>query len=159
MRKDYDYSYEWHSSWQGGGRAQRGDITAVILELLSEEDMHGYEIMRRLEERSHGMWRPSAGSVYPTLQLLEDQELVTSREDGGKKIYTLTEKGKLEAKRSRSEHPWESRRRSAQRYKELSIIIHEIVHDLKRVAMRGSDDVVDQLRDLLLDLRERIRHL
>src|SRR5689334_20855925 len=59
-----------------GGRARRGDVRAAALALLTERPMHGYEMIQELESRTDGMWRPSPGSVYPTLQLLEDEGLV-----------------------------------------------------------------------------------
>jgi DNA-binding PadR family transcriptional regulator len=72
--------------------------------------MHGYDLIRELEERSGGAWRPSPGSIYPTLQLLEDEGLVTSEERDGKRIYTINDAGrdKLEERRERGgEEPWE----------------------------------------------------
>jgi DNA-binding PadR family transcriptional regulator len=56
--------------------------------------MHGYEMMKALEERSHGFYTPSAGSIYPTLQMLEDRGLVSVAEVEGKKVYSITEEGK-----------------------------------------------------------------
>src|SRR5205807_1130672 len=68
-------------SWAGGGpRVRRGNVRAAILALLVERPMHGYEMIQELEARSGGIWRPSAGSIYPTLQLLEDQGLVKSED-------------------------------------------------------------------------------
>jgi DNA-binding PadR family transcriptional regulator len=72
----------------------RGDLKFVILRLLEKKPMHGYEVMRALEEESGGCYRASAGSVYPTLQMLEDQGYVESAEEGGKKVYRITEAGK-----------------------------------------------------------------
>jgi DNA-binding PadR family transcriptional regulator len=62
--------------------------------------MHGYELMKRLEERSGGIYRASAGTIYPTLQQLEDEGLVTSETQDGKKIFRMTEAGKLELERN-----------------------------------------------------------
>lgn len=76
-----------------GFRIQRGMMEPAILSALAEKPMHGYEIITYLEEKSHGLWRPSAGSVYPTLQLLEEKDHVKSSEQNGKKIYELTEDG------------------------------------------------------------------
>ncbi len=78
---------------------RRGDIRTALLTLLNEGPGHGYDIMRRLEEKSAGAWRPSAGSVYPTLQQLEDEGLATSAEADGKRVYTITDAGQAEAKR------------------------------------------------------------
>ena len=72
----------------------RGDLKYVILDLLKDKPTHGYEIIRALEERSHGLYSPSAGSVYPTLQLLEDMDYVSSTEQDGKKIYAVTDEGR-----------------------------------------------------------------
>ena len=65
----------------------------VILRLISEKPMHGYEVMQALKEESCGCYEPSPGSVYPTLQMLEDEGYVRSQEDDGKKVYEITEEG------------------------------------------------------------------
>jgi DNA-binding PadR family transcriptional regulator len=75
-------------------RFERGDLKYVILDLLQDGPRHGYDIIRALEERFHGFYSPSAGSVYPTLQLLEDQGYVTSSQQDGKRVYTITESGR-----------------------------------------------------------------
>ena len=72
---------------------ERGDLKFVILRLISKRPMHGYEVMKALEEESKGYYRPSPGSVYPTLQMLEDEGYVTVEEQEGKKIYTITDEG------------------------------------------------------------------
>jgi DNA-binding PadR family transcriptional regulator len=73
---------------------EKGALKYVILDLLKDKPSHGYEIIRALEERFHGFYTPSAGSVYPTLQLLEDMGYVTSAERDGKKVYTITDEGR-----------------------------------------------------------------
>ncbi|WP_318206678.1 MULTISPECIES: PadR family transcriptional regulator [unclassified Streptomyces] len=89
----------------GRGRARRGDVRASILALLKDRPMHGYEMIREIGERSDGAWRPSPGSVYPTLQMLEDEGLITSASEGGKKLFTLTDTGRAEAEEG-PEAPW-----------------------------------------------------
>ncbi len=89
-------------AWAGhGGRRfrwrifERGDLKFVVLRLISGKPMHGYEVMQALEEESCGCYKPSPGSVYPTLQMLEDEGYLRSREeDGGKKIYEITDEGR-----------------------------------------------------------------
>ncbi len=80
----------------GGGRMfDQGDLKLVILRLLDEKPRHGYEIIKELEERSGGRYTPSAGAVYPTLTMLEDLGYaVATPEDGGKKVYTITDAGR-----------------------------------------------------------------
>ncbi|MYX38657.1 MULTISPECIES: PadR family transcriptional regulator [unclassified Streptomyces] len=100
----------WHGGrgGRGGprGRARRGDVRASILALLADRPMHGYEMIQEIAERSGGAWKPSPGSVYPTLQLLEDEGLITSASEGGKKLFTLTEAGRSEAEAG-ADAPWE----------------------------------------------------
>ncbi|CAL9626091.1 PadR family transcriptional regulator [Streptomyces sp. Tu 3180] len=98
----------WGGRGRGGprGRARRGDVRASILALLKDRPMHGYEMIQEIAERSGGAWKPSPGSVYPTLQLLEDEGLITSETDGGKKLFSLTADGRAAADGG-PEAPWE----------------------------------------------------
>ncbi|HJQ45478.1 MAG TPA: PadR family transcriptional regulator [Amycolatopsis sp.] len=82
-------------------------MRAAILALLAEQPRHGYEIISEIGQRSGGLWRPSPGSVYPTLQLLADEGLVTSRDEGGKKLFELTDEGRAAAERREDAPPWE----------------------------------------------------
>jgi DNA-binding PadR family transcriptional regulator len=72
---------------------QKGDLKYVILDLLKEKPRHGYEIIRELEGLSHGLYTPSPGAVYPTLQMLEEMGYATAVERDGRKVYTITEEG------------------------------------------------------------------
>jgi len=72
---------------------EKGDLKYVILSLLKDKPSHGYEIIRALEDYFHGFYTPSAGSVYPTLQMLEDMGYVSASERDGKKVYTVTAEG------------------------------------------------------------------
>ncbi|MGA5518293.1 PadR family transcriptional regulator [Streptomyces pseudogriseolus] len=98
----------WGGRGRGGprGRARRGDVRASILALLRDRPMHGYEMIQEIAERSGGAWKPSPGSVYPTLQLLEDEGLIISESEGGKKLFSLTEAGRTAAEDG-PEAPWE----------------------------------------------------
>ncbi|MBX3063588.1 MAG: helix-turn-helix transcriptional regulator [Anaerolineae bacterium] len=78
----------------GRQRQRRGDIKFVLLELLKDQPRHGYELIKILEERSSGFYRPSAGVIYPTLQLLEEEGSLTSETTDGKKVYTITDAGR-----------------------------------------------------------------
>ncbi len=80
-----------------GGRVRRGDVRNFLLAALLSGPAHGYELMRRLEEKSGGRWRPSPGSLYPSLQMLEEQGLLLSREAEGRKVYELTPEGREQA--------------------------------------------------------------
>src|SRR5207342_32985 len=82
---------------RGGGQLRRGEIRPLILAVLATKPMHGYEVITELEAQSGGRWRPSAGSIYPTLQQLADEGLVTSEEIDGRRVYALTDEGKAAA--------------------------------------------------------------
>jgi DNA-binding PadR family transcriptional regulator len=78
-----------------------GEVRLALLSMLAERPMHGYELMKQLEERSGGIYRASAGTIYPTLQQLEDEGLVTAELRDGKKTYSLTDTGRRELGDSR----------------------------------------------------------
>jgi DNA-binding PadR family transcriptional regulator len=85
-----------HGHWPGG-RVPKGNVRGLLLAALLDGPAHGYELMRRLEGRAGGRWRPSPGSVYPLLQLMEDEGLVRGRDIEGRKVYELTERGGTQA--------------------------------------------------------------
>lgn len=92
---------------RGRGRSRRGDVRAAILALLVDRPMHGYEMIQEINERSNGVWKPSPGSVYPTLQMLGDEGLITATEtDRGKKLFELTDEGRAAAEKVETP-PWE----------------------------------------------------
>jgi DNA-binding PadR family transcriptional regulator len=93
---------------RSGTRAGRGELRTAVLALLAERPMHGYQIIREIDERSKGSWKPSAGSVYPTLQLLADEGFISSEESNGRKIHSLTEAGREYLAESETSAPWES---------------------------------------------------
>lgn len=100
------------SGGESGRFFGRGDIKFVLLELLQERPMHGYEMIKALEEKTGGFYTPSPGSIYPTLQMLEDSGMVTSAEVEGKKVYTITDAGRAalverqSTQESFGERPW-----------------------------------------------------
>ncbi|MEX3653442.1 MULTISPECIES: PadR family transcriptional regulator [Mycolicibacterium] len=92
---------------RGGRRGRRGDVRAAILTLLAERPMHGYEMTQEIAARSHNLWKPSPGSVYPTLQLLVDEGLIAPAEtEGSKKTFELTEEGR-QAAEAIDTPPWD----------------------------------------------------
>jgi len=144
--------------FRGHGREssfQKGDLKYVILDLIKDKPRHGYEIIRELEELSHGMYKPSPGAVYPTLQMLEEMEYVSSTERDGKKIYTITEQGQqflIERKdsadevRSHMKHRW-----SFKNIGRMAMVMKEY-HALEHLLGRG-------FRSLDADKAQRIREV
>ncbi len=94
-----------HDDDGGRRRGRRGDLKFVLLELLAEQPRHGYELIKALEQRNAGFYRPSPGSVYPLLQLLEDEGSVTSEQVEGKRVYTITDAGRQLLEQHRQRRP------------------------------------------------------
>src|SRR5580700_11427851 len=137
---DNDFGFTGSRGWHGH-RARRGDMVPTILRVLLEKPMHGYEIISHLEEKSYGFWRPSAGSVYPNLQLLEERGLVTGKDENGKKIYNLTEAGKEAAEKIDEKFTnWEHKAPHARQFKELKMIFIESMGLLHQIAEQDSDE-------------------
>jgi len=145
---------------------EKGDLKYVILDLLKDKPAHGYEVIRSLEERFHGFYTPSAGSVYPTLQLLEDMGYVTSAERDGKKVYTITNSGTEFLKERRDTmdkirehmHGWAN----AGNRGEIHEVMHEIGHlarSLARRAHRMDADQLAKVRDIILRAEKEIEAL
>jgi len=152
--------FEMFGGQRGGGgpRARRGDVRAAALALLRERPMHGYEMIQELEERTGGRWRPSAGSIYPTLQLLEDEGLVAAEEIDGKRRFTLTADGIAEAeKRGDARPPWEQVGEAANAPAgRLRDGIAQLAVAVMQVVQAGSEDQIKRTLDILNDARRRI---
>jgi DNA-binding PadR family transcriptional regulator len=131
-------------------------VRAALLALLDERAMHGYEMIQELDERTGGVWRPSPGSVYPTLQMLEDEGLVTSREEGGKRLFSLTDTGREQAA-AQTTAPWdevtEAAGANAVREREA---FGQLLGAMKQVMAVGSDAQKARALDVINDARRRI---
>jgi DNA-binding PadR family transcriptional regulator len=149
------------SPWMrgGGGRMRRGDIRTALLLILEEGPGHGYELIQRLEEKSDGAWRPSPGSVYPTLQLLDDEGLVTARERDGKRTFEITDAGKAEAA-SRVEDaggtPWELAGRGGRPSGELRGEIGNLMLAARQIAGAASKEQTERAVAILKDARKQL---
>jgi DNA-binding PadR family transcriptional regulator len=136
---------------------RRGDIRTALLVVLEDGPGHGYDLIQRLEEKSDGAWRPSPGSVYPTLQMLEDEGLVRSTERDGKRTFELTEAGTAEATERVAEAggtPWELVGRGG--HGELRASMGQLAMAMKQVAVAGSEDQRTRALEILKDARKRI---
>ncbi len=129
-----------------GTRMGRGDVRAAVLALLTEKPMHGYQIIQEIEERSGGSWKPSPGSVYPTLQLLTDEGLVAVEESNGRKTYSLTDEGR-EATAATADRPapWaEHGARDGSRISALPKAGIELAQATAQVARSGNAKQIEQ---------------
>ena len=137
-----------------GGRRRRGDIRTALLAVLAEEPGHGYEIMQRIEDKSGGAWRPSPGSVYPSLQLLEDEGLVQATEREGKRVYEITDAGRAEAQRRIDESggtPWALAGPGGEGPGRLFGAIRQVNLAARQVVIAGSPEQIDQAADIVQD--------
>jgi len=139
-----------------GPRMGRGDVRVAILALLVEEPMHGYQIIQEIEKRSNGAWKPSAGSVYPTLQMLADEGLITAKEADGRKTYSLTKLGSEEAEASRPA-PWETpSAKDAAKSMDLPKAGVKLAQAVGQVVRHGSPEQVDEAIVVIDDARRKL---
>jgi DNA-binding PadR family transcriptional regulator len=145
--------------WRGGPRARRGDVRAAALLLLAENPRNGYQLMQEIESRSNGMWRPSAGSIYPALAQLEDEGLVRGEEQEGRRTFVLTDAGRAHVEERRAElgAPWEEMAGA------VDDDVAALFGEIKRVAMAaaqighmGNRTQVGEARKLLAETRRSL---
>lgn len=142
-----------------GNRRGRGSIRLAILALLAEEPMHGYQVIQELTARSGGTWRPSPGSVYPTLQQLEDEGLVRAEDADGRRVFHLTEAGQAAA-RAVPSAPWET---AAGDVDEDLLALRDLAFQVgaavMQVARAGTADHLQRAKEILADTRRRLYRL
>lgn len=141
-----------------GPRAARGDVRAAVLALLTEQPMHGYQIIRELAERTGGVWSPSPGSVYPTLQLLADEGLVASAEEGGKRVYSVTDAGRaVVAERGGRPAPWDEVAGEADSGAvDVRALAMQVVAASRQVVQAGTAKDLEHVKAILTDARRGI---
>jgi DNA-binding PadR family transcriptional regulator len=144
--------------WEPAPRVRRGDVRAALLSLLSEGPKNGYQMIQDIEERSRGVWRPSPGSVYPALQQLEDEGLVSSDESGGSRLYQLTEQGREQAVRHLDgEPPWEEVARSVPEDRhELRLLWAQLNEAVVHLVRTANDEQVAHAKKLLKQTRKSV---
>lgn len=141
-----------------GPQMERGSIRVALLALLNEGPMHGYQMIRELAERSGGAWQPSPGSVYPTLQLLQDEGLVTAADVDGRRVYSITEAGKA-AFRERGQEPlpWENAQEAAgDGVADLHALALQVFAAVRQVAHAGNETQLKQAREVLAGTRRSL---
>ena len=148
----------WGPHRRGFGRARRGDVRLALLRLLAEAPRNGYQLMQAIEERSGGVWRPSPGSVYPTLAQLEDEGLVRSTEADGARRFELTDAGREHlASRADEPAPWEQPSEGTEHpLAELGPLVIQIGKAAFQVASVGDPAQRDQARAVLADARRAL---
>jgi DNA-binding PadR family transcriptional regulator len=146
-----------------GSRARRGDVRAAILDLLAEgEPTNGYQIIQEISERTQGVWRPSAGSVYPALSQLEDEGLIAPEGEGRRKLYNLTDEGRAYVEQHADElrRSWDSAQGMADDVLiEVRDLIRQVTLAVMEVARAGNDSQLRQARETLVETRRSLYRL
>jgi DNA-binding PadR family transcriptional regulator len=141
-----------------GPKARRGDVRAAILAVLAEQPMNGYQIIQEVAERSGGAWKPSPGSIYPTLQQLEDEGLVTADAATGRRTFTLTDEGRTYVAEHADEvtAPWEAMSAQDDDENGLKPILGQVATAMWQIMAAGSTDQQAKARDALITLRRTL---
>ena len=138
---------------------RRGDIRTAVLAVLTEGPGHGYDVMQNLEDKSGGAWRPSPGSVYPTLQLLEDEGLVRSTERDGKRVFEITDAGRAEAAERIEQAggtPWEIAGKGGRGNREVREAFAQLFQALKQISQVGTPEQVERGLAIVTEARKQL---
>jgi len=143
-----------------GPKVKRGDVRAAALALLADEPRNGYQIIQQISERSDGVWRPSPGSVYPALQQLEDEGLITATTaEGGRRAYELTEEGRayVAAHPDEVQAPWDVVAKSVgDDAIEMRKLFGTVLMAAQQVARVGTRPQRAEARQILTDARRKL---
>ncbi len=146
---------------RGRGRGKRGDVRAAILKLLTDRPMHGYEMIQEIAARTQDLWKPSPGSVYPTLQLLEDEGLISvsrpaAEAEGSKKLFELTDEGKAAAEKIVTA-PWDEINEGADPAQmNLRAAVGQLFGAVAQAAHAASDEQQQRILDIVNNARREI---
>lgn len=143
----------------GRRRMRRGDVRAAILVLLSEQPANGYRLMQEIEDRSDGAWRPSPGSVYPALQQLEDEGLVSADKESGRKSFALTKEGVAHVEENREQlgEPWKGLGPDISSSKgDFWKQVKPLMEAVKQVGVVGDDAAAERGAEILADARRKL---
>ena len=142
-----------------GPKVRKGDVRAAALALLAEGPRNGYQIIQEIAERSGGAWKPSPGSIYPTLQQLEDEGLVTADAASGRRTFTLTDEGRAYVTEHADEvsAPWEAMTASADDDENgLKPLLGQVGTALWQILATGTPSQQAQARKALADLKRKL---
>ncbi len=142
----------------GRGRRRRGDVRVGLLLLLADEPRNGYQLMQAIEELSGGRWRPSPGSVYPTLSQLEDEGLIRSTEVDGAKAFEITDAGRaLLAERGDTPAPWDAGEDDDEPpHRRLRPLIGAVAAATMQVGQAGDAQQIAKATELLNETRRKL---
>jgi DNA-binding PadR family transcriptional regulator len=159
---------------QRGPRVRRGDVRSAILDMLRQEPMNGYQIITQIAERTQGAWKPSPGSVYPTISQLEDEGLIAGVEGGGQRKLQLTDAGNayVEERRDELAAVWapfeqdsgrtgdadagEDRGEGKADYANLKPEIGQVMNAVWQIVTTGTDQQKREAIEVLVETRRKL---
>ncbi|WP_347352165.1 PadR family transcriptional regulator [Intrasporangium sp.] len=149
-------------------KVRRGDVRSAILAVLADEPMNGYQVIQQIAERSGGAWKPSPGSVYPTIQQLEDEGLIMGIDEGGRRVLRLTDAGRqyVEAHEDELDETWEpfeSGRARSERGQPMGSgferVIGQVIGAVWQVMVSGTEQQRADAAEILAETRRRLYEL
>ncbi|MEU7653749.1 PadR family transcriptional regulator [Micromonospora taraxaci] len=158
--QEHGHGGPWGGRGRGRGRGRRPNVRAAVLALLTERPMHGYEMIQEIDSRTGGAWRPSPGSIYPTLQLLEDEGVIvasTEESGGGRKRFTVTEAGQAEATEAAQTPAWaDVAQTTVTSWHDIRDSGAQAMNALRQVMMNGTDDQRERAAQVLDETRRKL---
>jgi DNA-binding PadR family transcriptional regulator len=151
-----------HQRAQGNGpRVRRGDVRLAIIDVLAVEPMNGYQVIQQIAERTNGGWKPSPGSVYPTLQQLQDEGLVAEAGEGGRRVFELTDEGRayVESHLDELAETWRAFDDERPSPDDLRPLIGQVLGACWQVATTGTMPQQTEALEILRDTRQRLFRL
>jgi len=151
------------SGFAKGPKARRGDVRSAILDVLADQPMNGYQVIQQIAERSGGVWKPSPGSVYPTLSQLEDEGLVrVGGDEGGRRVLELTEEGRayVEGHSEEMAQTWRAfDEASTEEPSDIKAVIGQVMAACWQVAVTGSPQQRAEAAEILTEARRKLYNL
>ncbi|MDN5797573.1 MAG: PadR family transcriptional regulator [Intrasporangium sp.] len=146
-------------------KVRRGDVRSAILAVLAQEPMNGYQVIQQIAERTGGAWKPSPGSVYPTIQQLEDEGLIMGVDEAGRRVLRLTDAGRqyVDAHEDELSETWEPFETGGQRSErsqpmggEFERVIGQVIGAVWQVMVSGTQQQRAEAADILAETRRRL---
>lgn len=150
-----------HGGRRGPGRGRKGDVRNAVLALLAEAPANGYGLINQISDRSNGLWRPSAGSIYPALGLLTDEGLIAPVEADGKKLFELTDAGRAHVAEHAEEldEPWAKVAEPHRGFLDVRGDMHQLGMAVEQVVVAGDADQLEAARKILERARKDVYRL
>ena len=147
---------------KGAPKVRRGDVRSAILDVLAEGPMNGYQVIQQIAERSNGLWKPSPGSVYPTIQQLEDEGLVEGTSPEGRRLLQLTASGRayVEDRAAELAETWrpfdEANESAGETTSDLKPAIGQVMAAVWQVVTTGTQQQQAEAAEILTETRRRL---